>query len=268
MRSRSKILTALVVGCATMAVTAGGALADRGHGSKSGKATLKVEIRGSVTATTATSITISATPTPAAVVAPAPAAPAAAPVTVTCNVPAGTDLTAFPAGTRVKAKCKSDSTGLNLRKLRTTNKTTDKVEFELKGKVTAYTAAAGTAAGSVTVDAAVPGQTPLTCAVTDRTNVRHAPAVGDTAKVECKIKNGVLTAKKIKAKTQKAANPQGAQVETKGAIAAVSATSITVGPTTCTVADATLVASFKVGDFVELKCTGTPATLTRIHLED
>lgn len=276
MRSRSKVLLAVGVACLSSAVMASGALAHGGHReklgkmSKKGSSALKIEVRGaikSITAPTATapgSITFTVAPAAAPTVPPAPAAPAPAPVEWTCAIPAGSDVSAFKALDRVKAKCRSTAdTGLTLTRLRHKDRG-DKLKVEAKGNVTAYTALAGTTAGTITVDAAVTGQAPVTCQVTDRTRVRGtAPAAGATgaAEVECKLKNGVLTAKKIKFKTA-----QLPKVEAKGPWTSTAPGSITVATVTCAVpAGTTLPAPTAI---VEIKCVGTPLTLTKLEVED
>lgn len=274
MRTRSKTLLALWVGCLVTGVFATGAVAHEGHGGKlgkissKGKSALKVEIRGSITAVNPAvdgtgSITVTVNP---------PAAPPAGPVvsvmeitpgpiSFTCMIPAGTDpaaLTAFTTGVQVKAKCRSADTGLMLTRLRMTDSTRSKVEVEARGTVTAFTAAAGLIAGSIVVDTAVLGQTPLTCAVIDRTRVRTVPVMGDTVQVECKSKDGVLTAKKIKVKV--------ATVEAKGPLTINPDGTITVDAVTCSVPDPSVLPA--AGSFVEIKCLGTPPALAKIEAED
>ena len=271
MRTRSKTLLALWAGCLVTGVFATGAVAHEGHGGKlgkvsKGKSALKVEIRGSITAITPAvdgtgSITITVNPPPAAppVVTLMEITPG--PISFTCMIPAGTDpaaLTAFTMGVHVKAKCRSADTGLMLTKLRMTDSTRDKVEVEARGTVVSFAAAAGLVAGSIVVDTAVVGQTPLTCAVTDRTRVRTVPVAGDTVQVECKSKDGVLTAKKIKVKV--------AKVEATGALTINPDTTITVDAVTCSVpVGMTLPAA---GTFVEIKCLGTPPVLAKIEADD
>jgi len=217
MRTRSKTLLALWVGCLVTGVFATGAVAHDGHGGKlgkissKGKSALKVEIRGSITAVDGTnSITVTANPSVATPSAPPVVVQlmevVTAPISFTCMIPAGTDpaaLAAFTMGVHVKAKCRSTDTGLMLTRLRMTGSTRDKVEVEARGTITTFNAAAGLVAGSIVVDTAVLGQAPLTCAVTDRTRVRTVPVSGDTVQVECKSKDGLLTAKKIKVKVAK-----------------------------------------------------------------
>ena len=142
----------------------------------------------------------------------------------------------------------------------------DKVEVEASGAVTTFMPAAAGVPGSIVVATGVAGADPLTCAVTDRTRLRSIPAAGDMVKIECKTKHGVLTAKKIKVKKPMTAVPAGTKV--KGAITAVSPTSIAVGTTTCTVADPTLVATLLVGDVVEMECAGNPLALVKVHPEN
>ncbi len=295
MRTRSKTLMALWVGCLVAGVFATGAAAHGGHGGKN-DSTLELEIRGTVTAVTpAPAVPAPVVPAPAATppaggsivitaFAPAPApavpvvtvllalpagTPAPAPIAFTCKVPAGTDLSAFPVGTHVKAKCNgSATTGLSLRRLRMTDSMRDKVEVEASGAVTTFMPAAAGVPGSIVVATGVAGADPLTCAVTDRTRLRSIPAAGDMVKIECKTKHGVLTAKKIKVKKPMTAVPAGTKVEVKGAITVVSPASIAVGATTCTVADPTLVATLLVGDVVEMECAGNPLALVKVHPED
>ena len=226
MRTRSKTLMALWVGCLVAGVFATGAAAHGGHGGKN-DSTLELEIRGTVTAVTpAPAVVAPVVPAPAATppaggsivitaFAPAPApvvtvllappagTPALAPIAFTCKVPAGTDLSAFPVGTHVKAKCNgSATTGLSLRRLRMTDSMRDKVEVEASGAVTKFMPAAAGVPGSIIVATGVAGADPLTCAVTDRTRLRSIPAAGDMVKIECKTKPGVLTAKRSRSRSR------------------------------------------------------------------
>ncbi len=278
MRTRSKTLLALWVGCLVTGMFASGAVAHGGgHGGKSGegskgKSALKVEIRGTITAVTPGvdpthpgSITVTAN-APAAPVGPVTLEVAPAPISFTCNIPAGTDpadLTDFVLGAHVKAKCRSTDTGLTFKRLRLSDSTRDKVEVEARGTVSLLTA------DSITVQPGV-GLPDVTCAIGPRTRIKGTPVAGDTVKIECKSRDGVLTAKKIKARGPKAA-PLGTKVEVKGAITAISTVvpaSITVGPVVCSVADPTLLGTLVVGDIVEMKCAGDPLALLRIHPED
>jgi hypothetical protein len=252
-----------------------GAVAHEGHGGKlgevsgKGKSALKVEIRGSISAINPMvdgtgSITVTVNPPVAAPVVPVVVQVmqvAPAPISFTCMIPAGSDpaaLVGFAVGTQVKAKCRSNDTGLMLTKLRMTDNTRGKVEVEARGTVVSFAAAAGLVAGSIVVDTAVVGQTPLTCAVTDGTRVRTVPVTGDTVQVECKSKDGVLTAKKIKVKV--------AKVEAKGALTINADGSVTVGAVTCSVpVGMTLPAA---GSMVEITCVGTPPALAKIEAED
>ena len=99
MRTRSKTLLALWVGCLVAGVFATGAVAHEGHGGKLGKlsskgeSALKVEIRGSITvvtraadATTMGSITVTAAPP-----ATPPGTPVVvlAPISFTCSIQIG-----------------------------------------------------------------------------------------------------------------------------------------------------------------------------------
>lgn len=281
MRTRTKTLRALWVGCLVAAVAASGATAHGGHREKIGdhgklSSALKVEVRGSITAVTPAtptapgSITVTAAGPSATPPSPLPLmALTPGPIAVTCIIPAGSDTSTFVVNDRVKAKCRSAAEGLVLTRLRHKDRG-DKVSVEAKGKVTAFTAATATAPGEITVDTAVVGQLPVTCAVTDRTRVGMvAPVVGDTVKIECKAKTAkgsVLTAKRIKVK--KPEGPMGPKAEVKGTVTAVSATSITVASVTCTVADPTVATTFPVGTLVEIHCAGDPLALTKIHLED
>lgn len=258
MSSRSKVLLAFGAACLSSAVLASGAMAHDKHREKLGKISgknstaLKVEVRGLIGAlaapagTTPGSITVSAG--------------AGAGLTWTCAIAPGTDVSLFAPTNRVKAKCRSTETGLVLTKLRHKDHG-DKVKVEARGAATF--SAVGVLPATVTVDTLVIGQTPVTCAVTDRTRLRGNPVTGDTVKVECKSKNGVLTAKKIQKKVVK--------VEAKGTLAITPAAgavpaSVTVNGVTCSVpADMVLPA---VGTFVEIKCLGTPAMLAKIEVED
>jgi hypothetical protein len=261
MRSRSKALLALAAAALSAGVVTSSAVAHGGHRenlgkiSKKGSNALKVEVRGAIktltppTATTPGSITLTA----AGTTTPAPAG-----FEWTCSIPPGSDVSAFAVGTRVKAKCRSAAdTGLTLTRMRHKDKG-DKVKVEARGTVDAYTAAAGTTPGSITVNTGVTGQAPVTCAVTDRTRLRDTPVVGSTVKVECKSKDGVLTAKKIKT--------QVAKVKARGTLVINADGSVTVGAATCTVPAGTTLPP--AGTLVEIKCTGTPAVLSRIEVED
>lgn len=265
MRSRTKTLLALGVACLSTAVVASGAMAHGGHREKLGKISkkggtaLKVEVRGVITgpilaatATTPGSITFSA----AGTTVPPPTG-----FVWTCAIPAGSDVSAFTEGNRVKAKCRSaEGTGLTLTKLRHKDHG-DKVKVEASGIVDAFTAAAVGTPGTITINTGVIGQLPVTCAVTDRTRVRGNPTpVTGMAKIECKSKNGVLTAKKIKVKVPK--------VEAKGMLTINGTTSVTVGTVTCAIPAGTTVDPALAGKFVEIKCLGTPPVLAKIELEE
>jgi hypothetical protein len=200
MRLRSKILLTVGLSCLSSAVLAGGAMADGGHKNKPG---LEVELRGLVTGLTA------ATPT-------APGSITVTPGTLapwTCALKTGADTTGIVAGTTsVKLKCRAKNGVLTAKRVRSTTNTTGKVEVEATGLVTAFTAftpaiapAVGTN-GSITIDAGITGlPLPVTCAITNRTRIRSVPVLNvDTAKVECKSKDGLLlVAKKIKLKHPK-----------------------------------------------------------------
>jgi Domain of unknown function (DUF5666) len=278
MRTGTKTLRALWVGCLITALSASVAVAHGGHREKIGKhgkfsSALKVEVRGAITTLTPATPTAPGSITVTAAGPTAPPAPVLlaltpGPIAVTCIIPAGADTSAFAVNDRVKAKCRSNADGLTLNRLRHKDRG-DKVSVQAKGKVTAFTAATATTPGEITVDPAVTGQTPVTCAVTADTRMGLvAPVVGDTVKVACKAKTAkgaVLTAKRIMVNNGDAMGPK---VEAKGTVTAVSATSITVGTVTCTVADPTVATMFPVGTFVEIHCAGDPLALTKIHLED
>lgn len=254
MRIRSRVLLTMGIACLSVGVVAGGALAHGGERdggkkkakfakvSKNGHSALKVEVRGSIAEITDAKITVSA----------------GGALAWSCDIPAGSDVTGFAAGDRVRLNCRSSEGKLVATKLRKRDKG-DRLKVEARGTITDLTAT------SITV---APGGTlpNVTCAITPRTLVFGTPAETEKAKVACRSKNGALVAKRI---TEKGAmKPGGIQVETKAPIAAVSDTSITVGPTVCAVANPALVAGFKVNDLVEAKCTGSPLTLVRIHHED
>jgi hypothetical protein len=207
MRLRSKILLTVGLSCLSSAVLAGGAMADGGHGK--GKSELKIEVRGLVTALTP------ATPTtPGSItVTPGTLAP------WTCTLRPGADTTGITVTppTSVKLKCRDKHGVLTAKRLRTTTNTTGKVKVEATGVVTAFTPltpgivtlgvvpAPGTP-GSITINPGT-GLPLVTCAITDRTRIRRSvvPQINvDTAKVECKSKDGLLlVAKKIKVKHPK-----------------------------------------------------------------
>ena len=201
MRLRSKILLTVGLSCLSSAVLAGGAMADGGHGKN--KSELKIEVRGLVTALTPATLT-------------APGSITVTPGTLTpwtCALRAGADTTGIvPLTTNVKLKCRDKKGVLTAKRLRTTTNTTGKVKVEATGLVTAFAALipgifpTPSTPGSITVSPG--GLLPaVTCAITDRTRIRRSvvPAVGvDTAKVECKSKDGLLlVAKKIKVKHPK-----------------------------------------------------------------
>lgn len=269
MRSRSKVLLAFGAACLSTAVLASGAMAHDKHREKLGEISgknstaLKVEVRGLIVApltaplgTTPGSITVSAG--------------AGAGLTWTCAIAPGTDVSMFAATNRVKAKCRSTETGLVLTKLRHKDYG-DKVKVKARGVAT-FTAATTTlplAPATVSVLTGVLGQGPVVCAVTDRTRLEGNPISGDTVKVECKSKDGVLTAKKIQKKVVK--------VKAKGILAVTMtgpvATSVTVGTgltaVTCAIPTGmTLPTGAVNGAFVEIKCLGTPPMLAKIEVED
>ncbi len=268
MRSRSKVLLAFGAACLSTAVLTSGAMAHDKHREKLGeisgknRTALKVEVRGLIVApltaplgTTPGSITVSAG--------------AGAGLTWTCAIAPGTDVSMFAATNRVKAKCRSTETGLVLTKLRHKDYG-DKVKVEARGVAT-FTAATTipVAPATVSVATGVLGQGPVVCAVTDKTRLKGNPISGDTVKVECKSKDGVLTAKKIQKKVVK--------VEAKGVLAVTLtgtvATSVTVGTgltaVTCAIPTGmTLPTGAVNGAFVEIKCLGTPPMLAKIEVED
>ncbi len=263
MRSRSKVLLAFGATCLSTAVLASGALAHNKHregGEMSSKGTkaLKVEVRGVIT-------NITAPATPGATGLITLSAGSAAGFTWTCATPAGADLTMFTDFTkRVKATCRSAvGTGLTLTKLRHKDHG-DKVKVKARGTITF--SALGVLPATVTVDTGVTGQVPVVCAVTDKTRLRGNPITGDTAKVECKSKNGVLTAKKIEKKVVK--------VEARGTLAIATTgtpavpVSVTVNGVTCSVPAGTVLPA--VNSFVEIKCIGAApnSVLAKIEVED
>ena len=251
MRSRTKTLLALAVACLSTAVVASGAMAHGGHKGDKDKTSLEVEVTGVVTANDGVTVVVSA----GALAAPA------------CTVRIGKDVSAFPPGTRVKAKCVQRNGVLKLKKLRPTLNPNDKLKIEANGVVKAFTAAGvGIPTGIITVDTGLtPLAAPITCVVTERTRVRGNPVIDGMAKVECKSKDGVLTAKKIKAKVVKikAEGPLGIAP----AAPAVPA-SVTVNGVTCSVPSGMVLPP--AGSIVEIKCTGAApnSVLTKIEFED
>ena len=253
MRSRTKTLLALGVACLSTAVVASGAMAKGGHkGDKhnnKNKTSLEVEVTGVVTANDGMTVAVSA----GALAAPA------------CTVRTGKDVSAFPTGTRVKAKCVQRNGVLKLKKLRPTLNPNDKLKIEANGVVkafTAFTPGAPGIVGTIVVDTGLtPLAAPITCVVTDRTRVRGIPVVDGMAKVECKSKDGVLTAKKIKAKVVK--------IKAEGVLV-LGATTVTVGTVTCNIPAGAIVDPLLNGQVVEIKCTGAApnSVLTKIELED
>lgn len=280
MRSRSKVLLAFGAACLSTAVLASGAMAHDKHREKLGEISgknstaLKVEVRGLITALTAPTAAVAAVgTTPAVLAAPGSitvTAGAGAGLTWTCAIAPGTDVSMFAATNRVKAKCRSTETGLVLTKLRHKDYG-DKVKVEARGVAT-FTAATTTlpvAPATVSVLTGVLGQGPVVCTITDKTRMEGNPISGDMVKVECKSKDGVLTAKKIEKKVVK--------VKAKGVLAVTMtgpvATSVTVGTgltaVTCAIpAGMTLPTGAVNGAFVEIKCLGTPPMLAKIEVED
>ena len=214
MRLRSKILLTVGLSCLSSAVLAGGAMADGGHGKN--KSELRIEVRGLVTALTPATLTAPGSIT----VTPGTLAP------WTCALRAGADTTGIvPLTTNVKLKCRDKQGVLTAKRLRTTTNTTGKVKVEATGVVTAFTAFTPALApalaipGSITVS---PGATlpSVMCAITDRTRIRRSvvPVINvDSAKVECKSKDGLLlVAKKIKVKHPKVPGIYGIGHHKKG----------------------------------------------------
>lgn len=291
MRLRSRILLTAGVACLSTAMLAGGALAHGGDGHKSkfgkmskrGHAALKVEIRGEIKELTTTSITVTTADVTPPTTAPVPLlAPVAAPPAIefTCQFPAGSTVTGFAVGDVVKLNCKSSNGVLTAYKLRAAGKRATKlvkdrghrghhgfsVEVEARGSVvsadqTTITVDPGTATDSLPL---------VTCTIGKRTRSFGTLVAGDTVKIECKSKNGVLVAKRTKKKG--ALKVGEIQVKIKAPIAAIVTTapaSISfVGGTSCAVADPALLTGLAVGNFVEAKCTGNPLTLRKIHIED
>ena len=270
MRSRSKILWAFGATCLTTAVLASGAMAHDKHREKLGEISgknstaLKVEVRGVITAITAPGAPVApaTTGTPGSITV---TAGVGAGLTWTCAIAPGTDVTMFAATNRVKAKCRSTETGLVLTKLRHKDHG-DKVKVEARGVATfAAATTVPLAPATVSVATGVLGQGPVVCAVTDKTRLKGNPISGDTVKVECKSKDGVLTAKKIQKKV--------VTVKAKGTLAITPAAgavpaSVTVNGVTCSVPAGMTVDPTLAGKFVEIKCLGTPAVLAKIELED
>ncbi len=254
MRSRSKVLLAFGAACLSTAVLASGAMAhdkhrERGKMHIKGTNALKVEVRGLIQ-----SITPPAAPGgTGSIVLTAGAGPG---LTWTCITPAGADLSMFTNWTlRVKAVCRSTADGLVLTKLRHKDKG-DKVKVEARGLVSAISDT------SITVQPGT-GLPDVTCAIGLKTKIKGAPIVPlvDTVKIECKSKNGVLTAKKIKKKV--------AKVEAKGALT-IGIGTVTVGAVTCAVPNPLPLGMVlpAAGSIVEIKCLGTPPVLAKIELED
>ena len=290
MRLRSRILLTAGVACLSTAMLAGGALAHGGDGHKSkfgkiskrGHAALKVEIRGEIKDLTPTSITVTTADVTPPTAAPTPlVAPVAAPPAIefTCQLPAGSSVTGFAVGDVVKLNCKSSDGNLVAYRLKAAGKHFSKiqmdrghhgdkrfgVEVEARGAVSAVTP------DSITVDPGTAGVTDnlpnVTCTIGKRTRSFGTISINDIVKIECKSKDGVLVAKKIKQKGP--ARIGQIQVEVKSKVATIDTAGITFeGGVQCAVADATLLTGIAVGDFVEAKCTGNPLTLKKIHLED
>jgi len=266
MRIRSKILLTMGIACLSASALAGGALA---HGSK-GKADLKVEIRGTVVSNADGKITIDpGTPPP-----------------WTCTVPAEMQakVADIVATDLVKAKCRDKNGVLTLTRIREKggnhgqeNKGGHKsmhkggqngrVEVEARGTVTNVTAPDADGNMVITVQPGPAGSTlPLVaCTVTKRTRVLGTPTVGDSVKIKCKSRGGLLVAKKIKEKGLM--KPGQVQVEVKAPTATFANGSITLGPVSCTATPAQLV-GIDLTKPVEAHCAGDPLALVSIHQED
>jgi len=277
MRIRSKILMTMGIACLSASALAGGALA---HGSK-GKADLKVEIRGAVVSNADGKITIDpGTPPP-----------------WTCTVPVEMQakVADIVATDQVKAKCRDKNGVLTLTRIREKggnhgqeNKGEHKsmhkggqsgrVEVEARGTVTKVGLPDATTGNmDVTVQPGpVVGLLPatgnllpaVTCTVTERTHVFGTPTVGDSVKIKCKSRGGVLVAKKIKEKGL--IKPGQVQVEVKAPSAVVVGTMITIGPVSCVVPTGSTLLNppLDLTKPVEAHCAGDPLTLVSIHQED
>jgi len=258
MRFRSRVLLTAGLACLSTAMLAGGALAHGGHnGSKIGKASkkghaaLRVEVRGAL-AIAADKSTVTITPvglTP-----------------WTCAVPAGSDLSAFTPGMQVRAKCRSAEGKLVLTKLRHTDKA-DKVKVEVRGTVDPLTLFPNPTSIVVNPNAVGAVTLPLvTCAIGPKTRIKGMLAVGATVWAECKSRDGVLTAKKIKVRKAKLM----AAAKAEGVLnLSVPPGFVTVAGITCGVpVGSTLLTGFVQGDLVEIKCGGNPLVLHKIEHED
>jgi hypothetical protein len=202
---RSKISVAIGLSCLTGAVLAGSAAAK--DGDRGGKSGIEVEVRGLVTALTPETATAGAaiTVAPGGTLAP-----------WTCTLRTGSDTTGVVVNTTtVKMKCRDRGGVLTAKRIRTTDDTTGRVKLKAAGLVTAFAAATpGTtttpvAPGSITVNPGT-GLPLVTCAITDRTRLRGTPVINtDIARVECRTRDGILVAKKIKVKRQQVTPPYG-----------------------------------------------------------
>ena len=181
------------------------------------------------------------------------AAPVAAPTPIefTCQFPAGSTVTGFVVGDIVKLNCKSANGVLTAHKLRAAGKQATKlvqdrghrghrgfsVEVEARGSVVSADL------NTITVD---PGTTtdqllPVTCTIGKRTRSFGTLIAGDTVKIECKSKNGVLVAKRVKKKG--ALKIGQIQVKIKAPIASFGANNSSIsfeGGTSCAVANPAL----------------------------
>ena len=261
MHVRSRFLVTAGLACLSTAALAGGALAHGEHnGGKIGKAwkhghaALRVEVRGPLSvAADGSTVTIS----------PAGLTP------WTCQVPTGSDLSAFTSPMQVRARCRSSEGKLVLTRLRHTDKG-DKVKVEVRGTVDMTSTLLPTPT-TIVVDpnAGAMGSTlPLvTCAIGPNTRLRGMLVVGATVHVTCRSKLGVLTAKKIKVKD--AQHPAtGAKAKAKGPLDLSVPGSVKVSGIACDVpASSMLLNGFMQDEFVEIHCSGDPLVLDRIQHE-
>lgn len=284
MRVRSKVLVSLGIAALALGSVAGGALAHGGHGKHMGK-NLKVDVSGEVTVA-ADGLSVTVDPDGAV----GPLAP------WTCMTRPGKTIKPAAAGAIGRLRCVDNGSGaLVVKKLKVRGDNsgnsgkgkdsmdhgggvkTGRVEIEAKGLVQGDIVQNADGTQSITV---LPGATTaaptstlpaVTCTIVPgKTRILGTPIAGDVVKIKCKSRDGMLVAKKIKERNLLKAGK--VQVEVKGTVDAIGADSITVAGIPCATTDAQEAlfagAGIVQGAFVEMKCTGTPFALFRIHLED
>lgn len=273
--------------CSGLALVASGALAAGAAASQHrGPSALKVDATGAVSAFSAATATTAGS-----------VALTVGDATLTCAIRPGASATAT-VGATVRLKCRDIGGVLTATKLRSRvgssedghrgkssmdrrHSSSGKAHVTARGTVSAIAVDVAGMPTSITVDPGFAGRTDtlpaVTCAVSSRTEVAGSPAVGDTVKISCRSRRGVLSANEITVRTATMVTPPPAggavaddspERETKGRITALGGSSITVGAVTCDVPATVPTTGFSTGDLVEIRCAGTPLTLTKIEHED